>query len=189
MESVSSKMNELSLSGNTSLVTPPTNSTECSTSEDQVQDIDRKIRALKKKVNLYSTSSILFWLSCLKYLLRYFVQLIGLLSLSAIYIQINPSARVTTYLELILVYEFLHRKTNVLSMLWKWSISFLLDSYCVSSMFQRVSVKSLMGEYYHTVWSLQYGKGRRVRWWKRIRWSILYWRIPTLLTSRVVFCL
>lgn len=52
MESVSSKMNKLSLSGNTSLVTPRTDSTECPTSEDQVQDIDKKIRALKKKIRL-----------------------------------------------------------------------------------------------------------------------------------------
>ncbi|KAK6121183.1 hypothetical protein DH2020_045104 [Rehmannia glutinosa] len=57
METVSSKMNGLSLSGNASLVTPPTNSTECPTPEDQVQDIDKKIRALKKKVSLYSTTS------------------------------------------------------------------------------------------------------------------------------------
>ncbi|KAK6121299.1 hypothetical protein DH2020_044950 [Rehmannia glutinosa] len=52
METVSSKMNGLSLSGNASLVTPPTNSTECPTPEDQVQDIDKKIRALKKKIRL-----------------------------------------------------------------------------------------------------------------------------------------
>ncbi|PIN13176.1 hypothetical protein CDL12_14212 [Handroanthus impetiginosus] len=51
VESVSSKMNELSLSKNTS-VSPPTNSTECSTPENQVQDIDKKIRALKKKIRL-----------------------------------------------------------------------------------------------------------------------------------------
>ncbi|KAI3448311.1 hypothetical protein Pfo_004976 [Paulownia fortunei] len=52
MESVSSKMNGLSLSGNASLATPPTNSINCSTPEDQVQDIDKKIRALKKKIRL-----------------------------------------------------------------------------------------------------------------------------------------
>ncbi|KAH6813529.1 partner of Y14-MAGO [Perilla frutescens var. frutescens] len=50
VESTSSKMNDLSLSENASVVT--TNSTECSNSEDQVQDIDKKIRALKKKIRL-----------------------------------------------------------------------------------------------------------------------------------------
>ncbi|KAL8540682.1 hypothetical protein ACS0TY_002061 [Phlomoides rotata] len=50
MESVLSKMNELSLSGKASLAAHRTNSTECPTSEDQ--DIDKKIRALKKKIRL-----------------------------------------------------------------------------------------------------------------------------------------
>ncbi|KAH6766957.1 partner of Y14-MAGO [Perilla frutescens var. hirtella] len=50
VESTSSKMNDLSLSENASVVT--TNSTECSNSEDQVQDIDKKVRALKKKIRL-----------------------------------------------------------------------------------------------------------------------------------------
>ncbi|KAL0293745.1 UNVERIFIED_CONTAM: Partner of Y14 and mago [Sesamum calycinum] len=52
VESVSSKMNGLSLSGNASLATPPTSSTECSTPEGQIQDIDKKIRALKKKIRM-----------------------------------------------------------------------------------------------------------------------------------------
>ncbi|CAA2934733.1 partner of Y14 and mago [Olea europaea subsp. europaea] len=51
-ESVASKMNELSLSASTPIVIPPSNSTVCSTPEDQVQDIDKKIRALKKKIRL-----------------------------------------------------------------------------------------------------------------------------------------
>ncbi|KAK6135418.1 hypothetical protein DH2020_030837 [Rehmannia glutinosa] len=50
--SVASKMNGLSLSGSASVVTPPSDSSiECSTPMDQVQDIDKKIRALKKKQN------------------------------------------------------------------------------------------------------------------------------------------
>ncbi|KAL2477517.1 partner of Y14-MAGO [Forsythia ovata] len=52
VESVASKMNELSLCANTDMVIPPSNSTVCSTQEDQVQDIDKKIRALKKKIRL-----------------------------------------------------------------------------------------------------------------------------------------
>ncbi|KAK6156948.1 hypothetical protein DH2020_011196 [Rehmannia glutinosa] len=47
--SVASKMNGLSLSGSASVVTPPSDSSiECSTPMDQVQDIDKKIRALKR---------------------------------------------------------------------------------------------------------------------------------------------
>ncbi|KAL0422314.1 UNVERIFIED_CONTAM: Partner of Y14 and mago [Sesamum latifolium] len=52
VESIASKMNGLSLSGSASLVTPPSDSTECSAPVDQVQDIDKKIRALKKKIRL-----------------------------------------------------------------------------------------------------------------------------------------
>ncbi|KAH6766956.1 partner of Y14-MAGO [Perilla frutescens var. hirtella] len=52
VESTSIKMNELSLSGSASAITPPTNSADCSTSEDQVQDIEKKIRALKKKIRM-----------------------------------------------------------------------------------------------------------------------------------------
>ncbi|GFP87112.1 partner of y14 and mago [Phtheirospermum japonicum] len=53
MESVSSEMNGLSLSGKTTLVTSPINSEDClTTPDDQVQDIDKKIRALKKKIRL-----------------------------------------------------------------------------------------------------------------------------------------
>lgn len=59
VELTSSKMNDLSLSENPSVVTP-TNSTECSTLEDQLQDIDKKIRAIKKKVNFYCSNSMMF---------------------------------------------------------------------------------------------------------------------------------
>ncbi|KAK4438267.1 Partner of Y14 and mago [Sesamum alatum] len=52
VESIASKMNGLSLSRNASSVTPPSDSTECSAPLDQVQDIDKKIRALKKKIRL-----------------------------------------------------------------------------------------------------------------------------------------
>ncbi|CAA2964533.1 partner of Y14 and mago [Olea europaea subsp. europaea] len=52
VESVASNMNELSLSSSTRMVILPSNSTVCSTPEDQVQDIDKKIRALKKKIRL-----------------------------------------------------------------------------------------------------------------------------------------
>ncbi|XP_073147281.1 partner of Y14 and mago [Henckelia pumila] len=51
-EPISSKMNGLTLSGNTSLVTTPSNPNESSTPEDQIQHIDKKIRALKKKIRL-----------------------------------------------------------------------------------------------------------------------------------------
>lgn len=51
--SIASDMNGLSFSENDSLVTPPSKSTECSAPVDQVQDIDKKIRALKKKVIAY----------------------------------------------------------------------------------------------------------------------------------------
>lgn len=44
-------MSSLSLSESASSVAPSTGSTQSSNSEDQVQDIDKKIRALKKKVN------------------------------------------------------------------------------------------------------------------------------------------
>ncbi|KAL3620878.1 hypothetical protein CASFOL_035790 [Castilleja foliolosa] len=52
VESVASKMNGLSLSGSASMVTPPDSSLECATPIEQVQDIDKKIRALKKKIRL-----------------------------------------------------------------------------------------------------------------------------------------
>ncbi|KAL7119504.1 hypothetical protein ACP275_02G066800 [Erythranthe tilingii] len=52
IETVASNMNGLSLSGNASLVAPPLDSTNCSTPTDQVEDIDKKIRALKKKIRL-----------------------------------------------------------------------------------------------------------------------------------------
>lgn len=58
VESVASNMNELSLSSSTRMVIIPSNSTVCSTPEDQVQDIDKKIRALKKKVNICCACSM-----------------------------------------------------------------------------------------------------------------------------------
>ncbi|XP_057803411.1 partner of Y14 and mago-like [Salvia miltiorrhiza] len=48
VESTSSKMSSLSVSESALAVAPPTDSN----SEDQVQDIDKKIRALKKKIRL-----------------------------------------------------------------------------------------------------------------------------------------
>nr|GEW82983.1 exon junction complex, PYM [Tanacetum cinerariifolium] len=48
-ESIVSHINEITISGNPSGATPPLNSTECSTTGDNVSDIDKKIRALKKK--------------------------------------------------------------------------------------------------------------------------------------------
>ncbi|KZV22730.1 hypothetical protein F511_05362 [Dorcoceras hygrometricum] len=51
-EPIESKMNGLTLSENTSLVTTPVNPNESSTPEDQIQHIDKKIRALKKKIRL-----------------------------------------------------------------------------------------------------------------------------------------
>ncbi|KAA8545539.1 hypothetical protein F0562_020323 [Nyssa sinensis] len=50
--SVASQMNELSISANPSVVNPPSNSTECLTPGDHVPDIDKRIRALKKKIRL-----------------------------------------------------------------------------------------------------------------------------------------
>ncbi|VFQ59061.1 unnamed protein product [Cuscuta campestris] len=50
VETVAAKMNELVISSNH--VDLPPNSNECSTSEDHLQDIDKKIRALKKKIRL-----------------------------------------------------------------------------------------------------------------------------------------
>lgn len=51
-ETVTSQMNELNISSNSSVVNPPSNSTESLTPVDYLQDIDKKIRALKKKVKL-----------------------------------------------------------------------------------------------------------------------------------------
>uniref|UniRef100_A0A5B6YL06 Putative partner of Y14 and mago n=1 Tax=Davidia involucrata TaxID=16924 RepID=A0A5B6YL06_DAVIN len=52
VESVASQMNELSISANPAIVDPPSNSTECLTLGDPVPDIDKRIRALKKKIRL-----------------------------------------------------------------------------------------------------------------------------------------
>jgi len=47
-----SQMNELAVSANATVITPPLDSTEGSNSENPVQDIDKRIRALKKKIRL-----------------------------------------------------------------------------------------------------------------------------------------
>ncbi|PHT98553.1 hypothetical protein BC332_32461 [Capsicum chinense] len=55
VESVMSRINNLALSANR--VVPPSNSTESSAMGDCVQDIDKKIRALKKKAKISSLES------------------------------------------------------------------------------------------------------------------------------------
>ncbi|GAA0173656.1 hypothetical protein LIER_27226 [Lithospermum erythrorhizon] len=52
VESVASQMTVLSISATSSTNNPPLNSMENGISEDQGQDIDKKIRALKKKIRL-----------------------------------------------------------------------------------------------------------------------------------------
>ncbi|CAA0822051.1 partner of Y14-MAGO [Striga hermonthica] len=52
VDSVASKMNGLSLSGSASVVAPSDTVNECATPSEKVQDIDKKIRALKKKIRL-----------------------------------------------------------------------------------------------------------------------------------------
>ncbi|KAI3702078.1 hypothetical protein L6452_27727 [Arctium lappa] len=51
-ESIVSQINEITISGNPSVATPPLNSTECLATEDHIPDIDKRIRALKKKIRL-----------------------------------------------------------------------------------------------------------------------------------------
>ncbi|KAK9073937.1 hypothetical protein SSX86_006531 [Deinandra increscens subsp. villosa] len=51
-ESIVSQINEISISENTSVASPPFNSTEGSATGDQAPDIDKRIRALKKKIRL-----------------------------------------------------------------------------------------------------------------------------------------
>ncbi|KAK9286434.1 hypothetical protein L1049_014831 [Liquidambar formosana] len=51
LDSVASQMNELDISANPSVVTPPSDSTDSSNSSP-VPDIDKRIRALKKKIRL-----------------------------------------------------------------------------------------------------------------------------------------
>ncbi|KAF5952012.1 hypothetical protein HYC85_009956 [Camellia sinensis] len=50
VEPMVSQLNDLAISANSAVVAPPSNSTQCSTPSDPVPDIDKKIRALKKKV-------------------------------------------------------------------------------------------------------------------------------------------
>ncbi|KAL6176484.1 hypothetical protein ACLB2K_053117 [Fragaria x ananassa] len=52
VQSLTSQMNELGVSSNSALVTPSSDSTEDSNLGAPVQDIDKKIRALKKKIRL-----------------------------------------------------------------------------------------------------------------------------------------
>ncbi|KAK3002111.1 hypothetical protein RJ639_021720 [Escallonia herrerae] len=50
--SVASQINELSISTNSSVVNPPSDSPVGLTSEDHAPDVDKRIRALKKKIRL-----------------------------------------------------------------------------------------------------------------------------------------
>lgn len=50
VHSLTSQINELAVSGDTSIVTPTTNSVEASEPIGSAQDLDKRIRALKKKV-------------------------------------------------------------------------------------------------------------------------------------------
>ncbi|CAL5377815.1 unnamed protein product [Camellia sinensis] len=49
VEPVVSQLNDLAISANSAVVAPPRNSAQCSTPSDPVPDVDKKIRALKKK--------------------------------------------------------------------------------------------------------------------------------------------
>lgn len=50
VDSVVSQMNDLAISSNSAVVTPPLDPTESSNPSDHISDIDKRIRALKKKV-------------------------------------------------------------------------------------------------------------------------------------------
>ncbi|KAI7745348.1 hypothetical protein M8C21_027960 [Ambrosia artemisiifolia] len=52
LESVVSQINEITVSGNPAVASPPLNSTEGPVTGDHVPDIDKRIRALKKKIRL-----------------------------------------------------------------------------------------------------------------------------------------
>ncbi|KAM2375725.1 hypothetical protein ACFXTH_044449 [Malus domestica] len=52
VESLASQMNELGVSSSSSLVTPPSDSTEDLNPAGPAQDIDKRIRALRKKIRL-----------------------------------------------------------------------------------------------------------------------------------------
>ncbi|KAL4556080.1 hypothetical protein LXL04_038720 [Taraxacum kok-saghyz] len=52
-QALGSQMNKITISGNPSVAAPPpSNSTDCLATEDHVPDIDKRIRALKKKIRL-----------------------------------------------------------------------------------------------------------------------------------------
>lgn len=57
VDSVVSEMNDLAISSNSAVVTPPLDSSQCSTPSDPISDIDKRIRALKKKVTFLSSLS------------------------------------------------------------------------------------------------------------------------------------
>ncbi|CAL0306526.1 unnamed protein product [Lupinus luteus] len=52
VNSLTSRINELAVSGNSSIVTPTSNSVDGSAQICSTQDVDKKIRALKKKIRL-----------------------------------------------------------------------------------------------------------------------------------------
>ncbi|KAF5448588.1 hypothetical protein F2P56_029105 [Juglans regia] len=52
VKQLTSQMNELAVSTNATVISPPLDSTEESNSGNPVQDIDKRIRALKKKIRL-----------------------------------------------------------------------------------------------------------------------------------------
>lgn len=52
VDSVVSEMNDLAISSNSAVVAPPLDSSQCSTPSDPISDIDKRIRALKKKIRL-----------------------------------------------------------------------------------------------------------------------------------------
>lgn len=58
VQSLTSQMNELGVSSNSALVTPSSDSTEDSNLGAPVQDIDKKIRALKKKVQIMNNVAL-----------------------------------------------------------------------------------------------------------------------------------
>lgn len=56
VKQLASQMNELTVSANANVITPPLEATEGSNSENPAQEIDKRIRALKKKVQFMHLS-------------------------------------------------------------------------------------------------------------------------------------